>query len=262
MTEAFVLLAGLAVGSFLNVCIHRLPKDESIVRPRSHCPNCMRPVAWFDNIPLVSFLILRGRCRQCRARISWRYPAVELVSGLLWFLSWRAFEGGPMFWIQTLFLTLLLVVSLTDLETGLIPDEVSVFGIVAGLATSFLYPDLHAVCRGGVKLALPCGLIESVMGLAVGGTLLYLTAQAGNWIFQRESMGGGDIKFLAMVGVFLGWQKVLLTFFTAPLPALPFALYRRWVKREEIIPYGPFLALAAAVQFFYGDVIWKYFLEI
>lgn len=253
MTEVYIFVIGLAMGSFLNVCIHRLPKDESLIRPGSHCPRCKQPIAWFDNLPIFSFLILRGRCRHCGERISWRYPVVELASGMLWLLSWQAYEAGPMFWIQIFFLTLLLVVSLADLETGLIPDEVTVFGLAAGIAASFFYPALHETV-GGMK-----GLLSSVIGLAVGGGIIYLTGLAGNWIFQRESMGGGDIKLLAMIGAFLGWEKVLLTFFTAPVAALPFAIYQRCVNKEEVIPYGPFLALAAAVQFFYGNLVWKYF---
>jgi leader peptidase (prepilin peptidase)/N-methyltransferase len=106
------------------------------------------------------------------------------------------------------------------------------------------------------------GIFASGIGLLTGGGIIYITGLAGNWIFQRESMGGGDVKLLALIGAFLGWEKVLLTFFTAPMIALPFALYRRWVKKEEVIPYGPFLSLAAAVQFFYGSWFWKYFLKI
>ena len=256
MTGIYIFITGLAVGSFLNVVIHRLPKDESIVRPGSYCPHCRKPVAWFDNIPLLSFLILGGKCRNCRGKISWRYPAVELASALLWLFSWRAWDGAPMFWIQVFFLTLLLAVSLTDLETGLIPDELSVFGIVAGLGTGFLYPAFHG------KMRAVDGLLAGGLGMAAGAGLIYVTGLAGNWIFQRESMGGGDVKLMAAIGSFLGWEKVLLTFFTAPFLALPFAFYRRLVKKEEIIPYGPFLSLAAAVQFFYGEIFWRYFLGL
>lgn len=256
LLEIFLFLIGLVVGSFLNVCIHRLPRGESIVRPRSYCPKCGKPIAWFDNIPLLSFFILRGHCRHCLVRISFRYPAVELLSGLIWLGSWKASGGVPIFWIGTLFLSLLLVVTAADFETGLIPDTVSFFGMAAGLAASFFCPNLHGTLSGLVALE------RSAIGLAIGGGLIYVIGLAGDWIFQRESMGGGDVKLLAMAGSFLGWEKVLLTFFTAPLVALPFALYQRWVKKEEVIPYGPFLSLAAAVQFFYGGIFWKLFLGI
>lgn len=254
--EIFVFLFGLAAGSFLNVCIHRLPRRESIVSPGSRCPNCSQAIRWFDNIPLLGFLVLGGRCRSCRGRISFRYPAVELASGILWILSWRGMQELPLFGVQVIFFSLLLVVSVTDLETGLIPDEANLLGMGAGLVSSFLIPGLQGTSD-------PFGaLIQSAVGLLVGGALIYGTGVIGNWIFQRESMGGGDVKLMALIGSFLGWQKVLLVFFTAPLFALPFALYTRWVKKEKIIPYGPFLALAAGVLFFYGNTVWRYFLTI
>lgn len=260
----FIFLLGLAAGSFLNVVIHRSPRGESVVKPRSYCPKCAHPISWYDNVPILSFLLLRGRCRHCRGGISWRYPAVELVSGLIWAGNWQGSIGSPIFWIRVIFLSLLLVVSVTDLETGLIPDRLTFLGMGAGLAASFFYPPLQESPTG-----LPA-LVQSMLGLGVGGGLILVTGLAGNWIFQRElvelgldqSMGGGDVKLLAMAGSFLGWEKVLLTFFTAPLVGLPFALYSRFRKKEEIIPYGPFLSVAAAVQFFYGETFWSYFLRM
>lgn len=252
MTGALVFLLGLVVGSFLNVCIHRLPRGESIVQPRSYCPKCGKPVAWFDNIPLVSFVILRGHCRHCPGSISLRYPAVELASALVWIGSWRGTEGIMEFGISVVFLSLLLVAAATDFETGLIPDEITFVGVGAGLAASYFYPALHGEPAG------LSALMKSALGAAAGGALIFVTGLAGDWIFQRESMGGGDVKLLAMAGSFLGWEQTVLTFFTAPILALPFALYQRWVKKEEIIPYGPFLSLAAAVQFCYGEALWRF----
>ena len=251
MILAFFFLMGLIVGSFLNVLIERLPRGESIVRPRSHCPKCGKPIAWFDNVPLMSFFILKARCRHCREKISWRYPAVELISGLLWAGSWSASGNTPIFWVPVIFLTLLFAVSVTDLETGLIPDTMTFLGMGAGLLASLTHSDSPLE-----------SFLQSALGLFAGGGLIYLTGLAGNWIFQRESMGGGDVKLLAMIGSFLGWEKVLLVFFTAPFFALPFALYQRFAKKEEVIPYGPFLSLAGAVQFFCGDFFWKTFLGI
>lgn len=251
MIDIFVFGMGLIVGSFLNVCIHRLPKDESIIRPRSYCPKCGKSIAWFDNVPVLSYLLLRGRCRQCREIISLRYPAVELISALIWYISWRQFGGAPMSWVHIIFLSLLLVMSLTDLETGLIPDEVSFLGMASGLAASFFAPELQ-----GSTVPLTAAW-KSLIGMLTGSGLIFVTGLAGDWIFQRESMGGGDVKLMAMAGCFLGWEKSLLVFFTAPLLALPFALYLRLVKKEEVIPYGPFLSLAAAAHFFYGDWFWR-----
>lgn len=276
--DLFIFLVGLVVGSFLNVCIYRLPRGESLVRPGSHCPSCQHPIAWFDNLPILSFFILRGHCRHCRERISFRYPLVELASGLVWYGSWQGSEGTPIFWIRVIFVSLLLVVSLTDLETGLIPDEGTLFGTVAGVAASLLYPELQKGAgdllfqreMGSLQgFSLPLAALgRSALGLVVGGGLIWLTGRAGNWMFQKElkqlrldqSMGGGDMKLLAMAGSFLGPEKVLLSFFTAPLLGLPFALYSRFAKKEKVIPYGPFLSLAAAVQFFFGDTFWRLFI--
>lgn len=264
MIERWLFLTGLAVGSFLNVLIHRLPKDESIVSPGSYCPDCGKPIAWYDNIPILSFIFLGGKCRTCKQRISWRYPFVELASGFLWYSAWR-WSGNPfLFLISLIFVSILLVVTVTDLETGLIPDEMTLGGALIGLGASFFYPGLHQAFSN------IAGLLRGAIGLFVGGGLIYLTGLAGNWIFQRElmkrgldqSMGGGDVKLLAMIGCFLGWEKALLTFFTAPFLGLPFAIYQKVAKKEAIIPYGPFLAIAALVHFFLGNLIWKYFLKL
>jgi len=262
--DILIFILGLAVGSFLNVAIQRLPREESIVKPGSRCPKCLHPIAWYDNIPALSFMVLAGRCRYCKERISWRYPLVELASGIFWYAHWRMSPGSALFGVSVIFFSLLLVASVADFETGLIPDEVSLGGLVAGVGLSFFWPTLHG--QAGALRALG----QSVLGLLVGGGLIYLTGLAGNWIFQRElmsrgleeSMGGGDVKLLAMAGSFLGWEKVLLTFFTAPILGLPFAIYARLRKQEAVIPYGPFLSLACLVQFYFGDFVWRYFLGI
>jgi len=264
MILAALFLFGLVIGSFLNCVIHRLPNDESIIRPRSYCPHCGKTIAWYDNIPILSFLILAGHCRHCRQRISWRYPFVELASGLIWAGSWYWNGWTPFFWISVIFVSILLVVTMTDLETEIIPDQLTLGGALTGLVVSYIYPALQQTSSNLWAFG------ESVIGLVVGGGLIYVTGLAGNWIFQRElmkrgldqSMGGGDVKLLAMVGSFLGWEKVLLIFFTAPFLGLPFALYQRIAKKEAIIPYGPFLSAAALVHFIFGDLFWKYFLKI
>ena len=262
--DIFILVLGLAVGSFLNVAIHRLPHDQSVITPSSRCPKCEGPIAWYDNIPVLSFLILARRCRHCREKISIRYPAVELVSALIWYESWRTSGGSVAFLIPVLFISLLLVATVTDLETGLIPDEVTLGGIIAGLLASYFWPALHETTLGYVAIG------RSALGFFTGGALIYVTGLAGNWIFQRElaklgmnqSMGGGDVKLLAMAGSFLGWEKVLLGFFTAPLLGLPFALYTRLAKNNRIIPYGPFLSIACLIQFLFGNVLWQWFMRI
>lgn len=264
MIEILVIVLGLVVGSFLNVVIQRLPQDESLVKPGSRCPKCESRIAWHDNIPVLSFLLLGGRCRRCRERIPFRYPLVELGSAVIWYGSWRAFGTSPTFLISVVYVSLLFVATVTDLETGLIPDEITLGGAIVGLGTSLFWPALHQTPLNFV------GLGQSVLGLLVGGGLIYATGLAGNWIFQRElakrgleqSMGGGDVKLLAMAGSFLGWEKVLLGFFIAPILGFPFALYQRLAKKEAVIPYGPFLAVACLIQFFWGNKIWEWFLGI
>lgn len=258
--DILVGLVGLAIGSFLNVCIYRLPIEESVIYPWSYCPECEKTIRWYDNIPVLSFVLLSGKCRDCRTRISFRYPLVELVSAALWVGLWKVHGWSPVFPITGTFVSLLLVAALADLETGLIPDTVTLLGLAVGLNVSFFYSELHQTTSSLL------GVQKGLTGMVLGGVLIYGTGLAGNWIFQKEltrlklneSMGGGDVKLLAMIGTFLGWEKVLLTFFTAPLLALPFALYSRWVKNEAVVPYGPFLSLAALLYLLWGDWIWRF----
>lgn len=247
-----LFIIGLNFGSFFNVCIYRLPREESIVWPGSHCPQCGKRIAWYDNIPILSFLFLLGKCRHCKNKISLRYPAVEIITGLLWVFCWLIFGWSIGFWVSLLFFSLLLIITVTDFETGLIPDLVTFFGIGAGLVLGFLFPSLHGQ---SVMLA---GLRETIMGAFLGGALIYSAGFLGKLAFKKEAMGEGDVKLMLMAGCFLGVQNITLTFFLAPFLALPFALYIRLVKKEETVPYGPFLAGAAAVCFLLGNNIWQY----
>jgi leader peptidase (prepilin peptidase)/N-methyltransferase len=226
------------------------------VSPGAHCPKCKQPIAWFDNVPLLSFILLRGKCRHCKEKISVRYPVVEIAGVLIWFGTWKAYGATWLFGITAIYLSLLLVVSLTDVETGYIPDRVTYFGLGCGVAASLLEPALHSTT------APVSALWKSLIGAGVGGALIFVTGWIGSWIFQREAMGGGDVKLLAMIGSFIGWEKVLLAFFMAPVLALPFALYQRLAKKEEVIFYAPFLALAGAAQYFYGDLFWRLFIGL
>jgi leader peptidase (prepilin peptidase)/N-methyltransferase len=254
--DGFILIAAFFLGSFLNVCIVRLPQGASVVSLGSHCPRCKQPIAWFDNVPLLSFIFLRGKCRHCKGKISVRYPLVEIAAALIWFGAWKAYGVTLLFGITAIYLSLLLVVSLTDIETGTLPDRVTYFGLGCGVLASLLAPSLHATT------APASALWKSLIGAAVGGALIFVTGWIGSWIFQREAMGGGDVKLLAMIGSFIGWEKVLIAFFIAPVLALPFALYQRLARQEEVIFYGPFLALAGGVQFFYGDLFWRLFIGL
>ncbi|HEX2092819.1 MAG TPA: prepilin peptidase [Longimicrobiaceae bacterium] len=236
----YAAVLGAAVGSFLNVCIYRLPEGESVVSPRSRCPECGHQIGWRDNVPVLSWILLRGRCRGCGTRISIQYPLVELTTALLWLaaavrfgLSWQALSAA-------VFFTLLLGIALTDARTYIIPDEFSLGGLAMGLLLSFA-PEGISVVR-------------SFAGAAVGFGLLYAVAVVGEWVFKKPAMGGGDIKMMAMVGAFLGWQGVLLTLFLgALLGTLVFAPIS-W-KTGKLVPFGIFLALGAAVTEPWGEAI-------
>lgn len=244
-----VVLAGIygsMLGSFLNVCVYRLPRDESVIHPRSRCPRCGTPVAWYDNVPVFSWLALRGRCRQCGEPISVQYPIVELVIGLVWALVvWRwsvtlaAVSAG-------LFITLMIGILLTDAQHMIIPDEFSLGGLGAGLAIAAIPGDMRFLAALG--------------GAALGYGLLWLAGVAGKWWAGRDAMGGGDLKMMAMVGAFTGWRGVLLTVFLGSLAGtliyLP-ALMRR--ERHKEVPFGVYLALGGIAAHLFGDRLVRWY---
>ncbi len=242
-----ILIAGLLgslIGSFLNVCIYRLPRQESIVWPGSHCPRCAQPIAWYDNIPILSYLALAGRCRYCTAPISFRYPAVELLNaagyvGVVWIfgLNGIAVTYGFLY-------SALLVAAGTDLSHKIIPNALTFPGIILGL-----------VCATTI---LPLGFLGSVLGVFVGGGILWVLAWASPYLFGKEGMGGGDIKLMAMIGAFLGWKPALITImigsFLGSLVGVTL-MAAQVIKREEYIPFGPFLVCGALVALFFGQPI-------
>lgn len=237
---AGAVLLGLCVGSFLNVCILRLPHDQSLVRPRSTCPNCKQPIAWRDNIPVFSWLWLRGKCRWCHARISLQYPLIEALVGVTFGAALVAYGPTLQAVSAALFGTLLLGIAITDARHYLIPDEFSLGGLVIGLLLAL---------GNGVP-----GFLEALLGAAVGFGLLWAVARAGQWVFKEEAMGGGDIKMMAMVGSFVGWRGVLLTLFAgAALGSLIFVPLS--LKKKRLVPFGVFLAVGAVVTFVFGDAI-------
>lgn len=238
-------LFGLVIGSFLNVCIVRLPADQSVVRPRSRCPRCGQPIAWYDNLPVASWLLLRGRCRSCANPISPLYPAVELATGLLW--AWMAWRFGPGLAALegALFGTLLLGIAMTDAREYIIPDEFTIGGLVLGL--------VFAAVGGGAAL------VQAVLGAAAGFLLLWLVGLGGTWLFKEEAMGGGDIKMMAMVGAFLGWQGVLLTVFLGALAGTLIFLPLTLLGRKKLVPFGVFLALGAAITYLLGPALMSWY---
>jgi leader peptidase (prepilin peptidase) / N-methyltransferase len=245
----FVFVMGAIVGSFLNVCIYRMPRGESIVSPGSHCPSCEKPVMWFDNIPLFGFMVLGGKCRHCKAGFSPRYFVVELLNALIWLALWLHYGAAPQFFAGVILFSILLAVTCTDFETGLIPDKLSFPGMAAGLLLSLIFPELQG------KTEWYQGLLASFLGLLAGGGVLYLVGMIGDFIFKKETMGGGDIKLLAMIGAFVGMQKVFFVFLLSPIPAAPIALFLKLTRKAETLPYGPYLALTGACFFLAGEPI-------
>jgi leader peptidase (prepilin peptidase)/N-methyltransferase len=251
--QIWVFFFGLAIGSFLNVCIHRLPKEMSVVNPGSHCPGCQKPVAWYDNIPLVSYLLLGGKCRHCKQRISFRYFLVELLTGALWLYLWSRFGPSGAFVAGAVLFSILIVITMTDLETGLIPDKVIFPGMAAGLLLSGAFPSVQH------ELVWYWGFFQSITGLLLGYGILFGIGFFFNWIYKKETMGGGDVKLLAMIGAFVGWKAVPFVFLFAPMFAIPFALYAKFARKAETIPFGPYLALTAGIFFLYSEKILAYF---
>ncbi|MDH4320224.1 MAG: A24 family peptidase [Desulfobulbaceae bacterium] len=239
------LLLGALVGSFLNVVILRLPdEDASIVLPASHCPHCRTPLRWYENVPVFSFLFLGGRCRTCRAAISWQYPLVEAAMALLSLALFRRFGLSPAFGIYFLFVAALLVVIFIDLKHQLIPDRISLPGIAIGFAASFVSPFVSWQDAG--------------LGLLIGGGILYGIALGYYLLTRRVGMGGGDIKLLAMIGAFLGWQSLPFVVFSSSvlgsLAGLGLMLKQRQ-GGKTMIPYGPFLSVGALLYLFFREQI-------
>lgn len=251
MTDPFVLITagalGLILGSFLNVCIVRLPEEESVLTPRSKCPRCGRMVVWYDNIPVLSWLVLRAQCRGCGTRISVQYPAVELaVSAMFVAAVWR-YGLSVTALSAAIFGFILLGIAVTDARHFLIPDEYTWGGLGLGLVLSL---------AGGLS-----GFTMALVGAGTGFGLLYLVAWAGEKAFKQEAMGGGDIKMMAMVGSFVGWTGVLLTLFGGALLGVLIFIPLTLGKEKRLVPFGVFLAGAAAITFVYGPAIIDWYIR-
>ncbi len=250
-TYLVVGLFGALVGSFLNVCIYRLPRHESIAWPGSHCPSCSHPIAWYDNIPIVSYLLLAGRCRHCAIKIPYQYPLVEALNALgyvwiVWFfgMTWSAATYGILY-------SSLLVVAGTDLSHKIIPNAITFPGIILGLLSA--------------ATILPLGLFNGLLGVLVGGGILWLLAWVSPYLFGKEGMGGGDIKLLAMIGAFLGWKPALMTImvgsFLGSLVGIGL-IAAKVIRREDYIPFGPFLVCGALVSLFFGQSLLDWYQDL
>ncbi|MBE9580626.1 MAG: prepilin peptidase [Proteobacteria bacterium] len=241
----------MCVGSFLNVCIHRLPRSLSLIHPRSMCPGCGARIAFYDNIPVLSYLWLRGRCRHCQAAISSRYPVVELAAGLFavaifirYGLAWEAF-------CLYVLVAALLVITFIDIDHQIIPDVITYPGIVLGFLSSFV--------TGHITYK------DSLMGIFLGGGILLLVASAYYYLTKKEGMGGGDVKLLAMIGAFLGWKGAVFTIFVGSAVGTVLGIavaLRTQGGRKTVVPFGPFLSLGALLYLFHGPEIVDWYMAL
>jgi leader peptidase (prepilin peptidase)/N-methyltransferase len=248
LITAFIF--GICIGSFLNVCIFRLPAGKSIVHPPSSCPGCNAAIRFYDNIPVLSWFILRGQCRNCHAPIAFRYVMVELLGGFMAVCVYLRFGPSVQGIIYFGFIAALLVITFIDIDYHIIPDVISLPGILLGFAVSFFIPTLN--------------WMDSLLGILAGGGSLYAVAWGYERITGKEGMGGGDIKLLGMIGAFIGWQGVLLTIFMGSAIGTLVGLIDMRVKKKNMkmrIPFGPFLALGAIIHLFLGNELIAWYLN-
>jgi leader peptidase (prepilin peptidase) / N-methyltransferase len=238
-----ITLLGLCIGSFLNVCAYRLPLGESVVHPRSRCTSCGRMLSWFDNLPVVSWVALRGRCRTCGKPVSWMYPAVEIVTALVFAITYLTYGLTLLSVVRVIFACALIVLFVTDLQHKILPNVITLPGIVIGFACSVF---------------LPPGWVSSVIGILVGGGVLFAIAEAYYRVRGQEGLGMGDVKLLAMIGAFLGWKLVLLTLvfasFTGSLTGGMLIASGKG-SMKYALPFGTFLAVGALLAATWGDPI-------
>ncbi len=253
----FFFILGSIIGSFLNVCIVRMPHERSVVTPRSHCVHCKKMIPWYDNIPFVSYLLLKGKCRFCGAKISFRYFLVELITGLSFAGMYLYYGFSPLLWPYLFMVSCFIVATFVDFEHRIIPDEISVGGMFAGLVFSLLIPRMHLLQPSpGFQIREHLWSFGwSLLGVLVGGGSIYLMGLLGDVIFKKESMGGGDVKLMALVGAFLGWKAALLTFFIAPFFGAVYGVVEKIRTKDSAIAYGPFLVLGALISMFWGTQI-------
>ena len=242
-------LFGLAAGSFLNVCIYRIPRGESVIWPPSHCPKCGERIKPYDNIPVLSFLLLKGRCRSCGGKISWQYPAVEILTGFLTAATVCRFGISIPALYYLMLVYYLIVVSFIDLKTMEIPVKLSYWCLVTGLLLSFFVPS-HS-------------FKEAVFGASFGAGVILFIIESYYVLTGKEGMGYGDANIMAVVGAFLGWKNVLITLFAASLVGalvgITLILFGR-STREKPIPFGPFISAGAVISLYFGNILINWYL--
>jgi len=244
-----IFILGLIVGSFSNVCIYRIPKNESIIFPASHCPKCHSPIKPVDNIPLLSYILLKGRCRNCKSKISIQYPIVEFLTGLIYLIFYLIYGLSIQTLIYIILSSALIIIAFIDLNEEIVPDVVSLPGIVIGFIVSFFVPYIS--------------FINSGLGVIVGGGIILIIGMAGSVIFKKEAMGGGDVKLAAMIGAFLGWRFIIISlflgFFLGALAGIILIL-SKIKSREDAVPFGPFIVLGSFITLLWGEQIISWYI--
>jgi len=264
LIQLWVFGLGLVIGSFLNVCIYRIPEGLSLLWPASKCVNCSKRVVWYDNIPVLSYLFLKGKCRHCQHKISALYPITEIVTGIVFlslFHSVLMVKGDLIcsYIFYLIFCCLLIVGSIVDLKLYIIPNEITYTGLI-------LAPIAGLLCVGSRNLNSAQGYFDNsvnqwmaslqttMIGVFVAGGMIYLCGLIGKLVFRKDAMGFGDVKLMGVIGGFIGWKLAVATFFLAPFFGLLFGIPRLISKRGKMIPYGPFLSLAAFICLLFQDV--------
>lgn len=244
-----ITVLGAALGSFLNVLIYRLPEETSIIFPASRCPHCRKAIRFYDNIPVISYILLKGRCRECHEKISFRYPLVELITAVISLLLFWKFGLTFQYLFSFIFVCALMVITFIDLDHQIIPDVITLPGIpIFFLAAVF---------------AMNLRFLDAFLGFLIGGGCLYGIAFVYELVTKREGMGGGDIKLLAMIGAFLGWQSLLFVLLVSSLLGAVVGISLMMVKGQDMkyaVPFGPFLSFAAVAYIFFGDYAIRLFL--
>jgi leader peptidase (prepilin peptidase)/N-methyltransferase len=249
VNDVLIFILGLIVGSFSNVCIYRIPRNESIVYPASHCPKCRTTIKLIDNIPLLSYVILKGRCRNCKSKISIQYPIVELLTGLIYLIIYLTYGLSVQTLIYIILSSALIIIAFIDLNEQIVPDVISLPGIVIGFILSFFVPYIS--------------FINSALGVPVGGGIILIIGVAGSVIFKKEAMGGGDVKLAAMIGAFLGWRYVIISlflgFFLGAVAGIVLIL-SKIKSREDVVPFGPFIVLGSFITLLWGEQIISWYI--
>lgn len=249
INAVLIFILGLIVGSFSNVCIFRIPRNESIMYPASHCPKCRSNISPKDNIPLLSYILLKGRCRNCKNKIAIQYPIVELLTGLTYLIIYLTYGLSVQTLIYIILSSALVIIAFIDLNEQIVPDVISLPGIVIGFILSFFVPYIS--------------FVNSALGVVVGGGIILIIGLAGSVIFKKEAMGGGDVKLAAMIGAFLGWRYIIISlflgFFLGALAGIILIL-SKIKSREDVVPFGPFIVLGSLITLFWGEQIISWYI--